>query len=188
MEAACEPPGTDYTLTQEIADAVPEVYEQLRQLEAAGYTEAPGNLDLALRSFMSSYDSAPLTVAEQIVDLITALESVLGSGTEIAFKLAFRVAAVLGADGEDRARLFRDMKKLYSIRSSIVHGTYQASDYLADLQRVEQLREIVRRILRGMIRIATSDPIPFSRRFASSQRNSTRPFCRKMNVRPSEPR
>jgi hypothetical protein len=118
---------------------------------------------------MSSYDRAPLTVAEQIVDLVTTLESVLGTGTEIAFKLAFRVAAILGANGDDQARIFRDMKKLYSIRSSIVHGTYRTHDYHTDLGRVEQLREIVRRILRGMIRLATSDPIPFSRRFFAEE-------------------
>ena len=54
-------------------------------------------------------------------------------------------------------------------RSSIVHGTRRISDYQADRARADQLQEIVRRILRGMIRLATTEPVPFSRRFFAEE-------------------
>jgi hypothetical protein len=48
--------GSEFQLTESIAAAVPAMYDALRRLETQGYVGAPGNLDLALRSFRATYD------------------------------------------------------------------------------------------------------------------------------------
>jgi hypothetical protein len=67
-----------------------ETYSALAHLEKAGYGKSPGNLDLALRAFMSMFDRFPRAPDTKLVDAITALEAVLGTETEIAFKLSLR--------------------------------------------------------------------------------------------------
>jgi hypothetical protein len=89
--------GTQYVWTDEIRSTYASVYAELGTLEKVGYGKAPGNLDLALRAFMATYDRWPPGADSYLLDSVTALEAVLGSGTEIAFKLAFRVAALLAA-------------------------------------------------------------------------------------------
>jgi len=82
-------------------------YAALARLENGGYGKAPGNLDLGLRAFMSTFDRSPAAMDTKLVDAITALEAVLGTEAEIAFKLSFRVASLLaGSDGE-RATLLK---------------------------------------------------------------------------------
>ncbi|MCA1709124.1 MAG: hypothetical protein LC808_39925 [Actinobacteria bacterium] len=98
--------GSNYELTESIAAAVPAMYNALRRLETRGYGDAPGNLDLALRSFMATYDRPVAGGDSRVLDAITAIEAVLGSGMEIAFKLSFRVAAILATDDTERVKIF----------------------------------------------------------------------------------
>ncbi len=162
------PGGSTYELTPALAQAAPAMYEALRNLEIKGYGAGPGNLDLALRAFMATYDRWPAASDSQLLDAVTALEAVLGSGTEIAFKLAYRVAGILGADESERAELLSDVKRFYETRSAIVHGAARKSKHLKELEheRVERLRDIVRRLLRGMITLASSaGEHPYDRNF-----------------------
>lgn len=165
------PFGTDYTLTPAIISSVPKVYKALRTLETAGYRSAPGNLDLAVRAFMATYDRSPGVADSQILDAITALESVLGSGTEIAFKLAYRVAGILATDERERVELFADMKRFYDTRSAIVHGTARRPKHLRELDRdrVNRLRALVRELLRALVLLATSTGHAYDRKFFSEQ-------------------
>jgi hypothetical protein len=170
------PGGTTFELTPAIAKAAPDVYEALHNLEIKGYGGGPGNLDLALRAFMATYDRWPAAADSQLLDAVTALEAVLGSGTEIAFKLAYRVAGILGADETERAELLTDMKRFYETRSAIVHGAARKSKHLKDLERerIERLRDIVRRLLRGMIRLALNpDEHPYDRNFFQQELDVT---------------
>ena len=71
--------GSTYTLTESIASRVPKMYSDLQHLEEHGYGGAPGNLALALRSFMATYDRWPSGGDSRVLDAITAIEAVLGS-------------------------------------------------------------------------------------------------------------
>jgi hypothetical protein len=104
--------GTPYSWHSSHRLAYGETYTALARLEKQGYGKAPGNLDLALRAFMSTFDRFPTARDTKLVDAITALEAVLGSETEIAFKLSFRVASLLAATDEQRAALVEDSKGL----------------------------------------------------------------------------
>jgi hypothetical protein len=78
---------------------------------------------------------------ESFLGFAIALESLLGDkeGGEITFKLAVRCAHLLGATSDERKSIFDSVKKLYGVRSKIVHrGSTEVTD--ADLG---QMRNIV---------------------------------------------
>jgi len=93
----------------------------------------------------------------KLVDAITALEAVLGSGTEIAFKLSFRVASLLAATDEQRSSLLKAVKGFYDARSRIVHGGRLGKKQSASLAAVDDLRDIVRRLLRSFVVFAADE-------------------------------
>jgi hypothetical protein len=135
-------------------------------LEEHGYGNGPGNLGLALRSFTSSYDRFPANRESQLVDTITAAEAVLGSGTEITFKLAFRVAGMLGRTTPERVQVFDDMKRFYDVRSKIVHGATLTGWRPGMLARADDARELMRRLLVAFVRLAaSSSPTTYTKTF-----------------------
>jgi hypothetical protein len=113
--------GSSYTWRSDRRLLYDTTYAALAHLENVGYAKAPGNLDLALRAFMSTFDRLPTAMDTKLVDAITALEAVLGSGTEISFKLSFRIASLLAATDEQRVTLLKAVKGFYDVRSKIVH-------------------------------------------------------------------
>jgi hypothetical protein len=157
--------GTPYQITSHTDDKVSEMYRNLRHLDQNGYGSGPGNLDLALRSFMSTYDRWPSFADSQLVDTITALEAVLGSDTEITFKLAFRVAGILGHDSSERVSMFTAMKSFYDTRSKLVHGgalKKRHTDVLADVQTA---RAYARDLLSAFVRLAAVPNPSYGRQF-----------------------
>jgi hypothetical protein len=157
--------GSNYELTDSIADAVPAMYDALRQLETSGYGGAPGNLDPALRSFMATYDRPLAGGDSRVLDAITSVEAVLGSGIEISFKLSFRVAGILAADDEERVQIFNEMKAYYDLRSRLVHGETLKEKHRQLVADVEPLRHIVRALLRGFIRLALTPGHGYGKQF-----------------------
>jgi Apea-like HEPN len=157
--------GSDYRLTDSIAAAVPDMYEALRHLEDHGYRGAPGNLDLALRSFMATYDLPLARGDSRVLNSMTAIEAVLGSGTEIAFKLSYRVAGILGADAARRVAIFEKMKAYYDLRSKLVHGESLKEKHRRLIGDVEPLRDLVRGLLRGFIHLAITPDHSYGKRF-----------------------
>jgi len=87
--------GNDYIWTDDIAQAYPVVYRELAQLEKDGYGKAPGNLEWLCAPSMATYDRYPSLQDSQLLDAITSLEAILGAGSELSFRLAFRVAGLL---------------------------------------------------------------------------------------------
>jgi len=157
--------GSTYQLTESIASRVPKMYSDLQHLEERGYGGAPGNLALALRSFMATYDRWPSGGDSRIVDAITALEAVLGSGIEISFKLSFRTAGILAADDAKRVDIFETMKKYYDLRSKLVHGATLKEKHHALLADTEGLRHLVRELLRGFIYLAVAPNDAYGKQF-----------------------
>jgi len=135
----------------------------LRHLEEHGYGTSPGNLDLALRSYMATYDRWPSSGDSRVLDAITAVEALLGSGTEIAFKLSFRMAGVLGGDEAERVAIFREMKAYYDLRSKLVHGAALKEKHRALLADPERLRHLVRELLRGFVHLARTPGLGYDK-------------------------
>jgi Apea-like HEPN len=142
----------DTAVGREVRSLQPTV----RQLEEHGFGNGPGNLGLALRSFTSSYDRFPASNESELVDVITAAEAMLGTENEITFRLAFRMAGLLGRTSSERVQVFRDMRRFYEVRSKIVHGGTLRGWRPAMLARADDARELVRRLLVAFVRLAAS--------------------------------
>jgi hypothetical protein len=157
--------GLNYELTDSVAVEARAMYEALRRLETQGYGGAPGNLDLALRSFRSTYDRPFPGGDSRVLDAITAVEAVLGSDMEIAFKLSFRVAGILAADDAERVKIFNEMKAFYDLRSRLVHGGSLKEKHRQLVADAEPLRNYVRSLLRGFIYLALTPDPKYGRQF-----------------------
>jgi hypothetical protein len=166
-------PGSQYVLADVVVGAFPDLYDRLQTLASTGYRRVPGNFDLALRAFMATYDRWPPGADSRVLDSITSLEAVLGSGTETAFKLAFRVASLLSADDEERAAMLERMKDFYETRSAIVHGGRLKRKHQERLNDVDELRRIVRAVLFGLLILATTENHPYDKQFFQERLDST---------------
>jgi Apea-like HEPN len=157
---------SQYVLTRAIAREVRSLQRKVRYLGVHGYESGPGNLDVALQFFLSSYDRFPSRPESQLVDAITAAEAVLGSGIANTFKLAFRVAGMLGRTNAERVQVFDDMRRFYAIRNSIVHGDRLTETQGQRLGRVDDARDYVRRLLVAFVRFAaSSSPTRYTKQF-----------------------
>ena len=153
---AAETLGSTYAWSPAYAERYTATYAELDALERRGYGSGRGNLDLALRAFMSSYDRTPSAPDIKLVDTVTALEAVLGDKAELAFKLAFRVASLLAATDDERAALLKQIRGYYDARSKVVHGSRIEAKQRAALQSVDDLRHHARQVLRGMVHFAAT--------------------------------
>jgi hypothetical protein len=165
--------GDAYTFEEADLSEVCELYEMLLRYEEKG-DKAPVNVNLALRSFSDVYERRDdLRQDTPLVDAITAAEALLGTRDEVTFKLAYRVAAILGSDDDERVRIFELMKGYYDTRSRVVHGgsdLFNKQGQLKDkprwhLENQQDLRDFVRRLLVGFIRLAVTDGHPFDETF-----------------------
>ena len=52
-----------------------------------------------------------------------AIESIIGVSSEIVFRLSLNISSILEIRGEARLRRFNQIKKLYGLRSKVVHGS-----------------------------------------------------------------
>jgi hypothetical protein len=165
--------GNVFVWTDEVAQAYPIAYEELTKIENGGYGNAPGNLEVALRSFAATFDRYPTFQDSKLLDAITALEALLGTGTELSFRLAFRVAGLLGASDKERARLLKEMREFYDTRSRIVHGGRLNEKNRLCLQKFEELQSIVRRLLRSFVSLAAQPAHRYTRAFFAEDLDAT---------------
>lgn len=157
--------GSEYVWSEAVHAAYPQIYAELKKLEKTGYGTSPGNLDIALRSFMGTYDRWPNSWDSQLLDTTTSLEALLGTETEIAFKLAFRVAALLASGDAERGQMLKTMKDFYDTRSKLVHGATLKPKHHQCLQRVDDLRALVRKLLRAFVALAADPPELYNKAF-----------------------
>ena len=141
--------GGRCTLSADDAPAIRAIYDDLVGLRSV--PDVPSNVLLALRRFSSVYTRDFRQREDRIIDELIALEALAGSGTELRFRLAFRVSSLLGSDDEERLALFDAMKDYYDVRSTIVHGGELKTAERELAGDDSELRAIVRRLLRSVI-------------------------------------
>ena len=172
---------TEYALEKPELSSVRDLYDMLLRYESALERESV-NLNLAIRSFSDIYERPNLGREDtQLVDAITAAEALLGTSDEVTFRLAFRVAAILGNDDDDRVRIYDLMRGYYDTRSRVVHGgsgLYNKQGQLRDKPRwhlwnQQDLRDLVRRLLVGFIYLTGSSGHSFGRKFFEERLDST---------------
>jgi hypothetical protein len=174
-------PGSAYTLEEPELSSVRDLYDTLVRYDGA-LDRASVNLNLALRSFSDIYERrSAFRDDARLVDAVTAAEALLGTRVEVTFRLAFRVAAILGNDDDDRVRIFELMKGYYDTRSRVVHGgseLFNRQGNLRDrprwhLENQQDLRDFVRRLLVGFLRLTMSSGHRFDTSFSEGRIDST---------------
>lgn len=139
-------PGTEYKLEETMIPKIRQQVDTLTRIEKYLNTTAR-HIGLAMRSFASIYDRLMHQGEDCVIDAITALEALWKLDSELAFRLGFRTASLLGKTDNDREVIFETLRRYYRIRSKIVHGSDLNSDESTLVQNNEPLRDIVRRTL-----------------------------------------
>jgi len=84
-----------------------------------------------------------------IASLWSGIEALIGIQAELRFRLALSVASLLEPRGAARIELYRQVKKLYDVRSRAVHGVAMKKEELA--AHVAVVRRLLSRMLCTMI-------------------------------------
>jgi hypothetical protein len=83
-----------------------------------------------------------------------ALESLCsGSDTEVTHRIATTCAVLIGTSPEERKDIYKQTKRLYGIRSRLIHG----SGKRAKIEELKDMQQLTRKVLR---RILASDILP----------------------------
>jgi len=134
-----------YELRQTDVSEVDNLLQNIRTWRQTGVLD---RVDVALRRFHSAYHGP---IEDRIIDQMIAFESLyLGDPQELTYKLALRVAFLLGKRKDKRYAIFRDVKKAYRYRSRIVHGDNPPSrdELRAIVPKTEDyLRQSIQRFL-----------------------------------------
>jgi len=78
-------------------------------------------LDISIRRFGSALSRT--NIVDQLIDLMISIEALLASGSgEITFKLSNRLSTLLAKNDVQREDFWLFSKKVYNIRSGILHG------------------------------------------------------------------
>ncbi len=111
-----------YILHQKDVLQVNKIVDNLSKLRKVGKLDT---IDIALTRFHSSYHG---NIEDRIIDQMIAFESLyIGDSQELTYKLALRVAFLLGKQANQREVIFNDMKEAYKYRGRIVHGNTPVS-------------------------------------------------------------
>ena len=91
----------------------------------------------------------------KISNYCSALESLFShDSSELTYKLSERVAVFLEEDKEKRIECFKNVKDLYKIRSSVVHGSFIGVKSLKELRKYARIADDV---CRKVMKIALDD-------------------------------
>jgi hypothetical protein len=141
--------GQEYQFAARDAAGVQAIYDDVVAFRQA--TDVPNNVRLAIRRFESVYRRGLSQREDRIIDELIALEALAGSGTELRFRLAFRISSLLASKDDERLALFEAMMSYYVTRSKIVHGSSLKAAERALVDDDAGLRDIVRRVVRAVI-------------------------------------
>ena len=109
-------PSLSYGL--EVADVEP-LQELFAKYAGRAQDEA---FDLAVRRFNSAYTRS--NAEDRLIDYWVALEALFLPDTqeELSYRIALRLAAFCGDEGDSRIRYFDDARESYKARSRVIHG------------------------------------------------------------------
>ncbi|TKK65421.1 hypothetical protein FC093_20130 [Ilyomonas limi] len=115
------------------------------KLASASSLDRIGIANYFIQSATISYD-----LGIKAVGYCSALETLFANGdnTELSHKLSERVSKFLEKELEPRKTIYKNVKKIYDIRSKVVHGATYKSNKVEELsESVKQADEICRRIM-----------------------------------------
>lgn len=123
-------------LDRDVTEKLGSKWKSLRLIEEKRY-------DIAVSRFSSSCDRS--RAEDRLIDQMISFEALFLSNIqdELKFRLATRVASLIGNSSDQKKELFNLMRKAYDLRSDIVHG--EKCDF-EKLQKIVSQTENVLRI------------------------------------------
>lgn len=101
-------------------------------------------LQMAFDSFELSCQTISLELS--FISCMIAIESLLNpSDAEVTYRVSRNLAVLLGTDNESSEKLFKNMKRLYSVRSQMVHGKKLKNVVKGDLDTVRNYTKLALR-------------------------------------------
>ena len=141
-------------LSDDDVELVRDSYERLGRFEPMARQYQQIERALARLCRYDEYSSRMLP--DRLIDDFVALEALVGSDTELTYKLAIRVSGVLAETDKERVALFERIRSFYDIRSKLVHGKTLTAARQQQLLSEPELRDIARRLLLGFVRLTES--------------------------------
>lgn len=159
--------GNDYRLRPSSVDTVRRLYADLEAMESQ--PSSPPNVMLAVRRFSASVDRGMMQRQDRLVDAVTTLEALVGSDQELSFKVAFRVANLLGTTDDETVEVFQTVRAFYAVRSLIVHGATLKAKHLELVNDQQPLESITRRLLVAVIEGERRSSVSFTTKYVNEQ-------------------
>jgi hypothetical protein len=133
--------------------AVDTLYTALSTFEASRNAKVDA-LGVALARFDSASTRAWVSQTDRVLDDMIGLEALVGDlGAELSYSIAIRTSGMLAVSDEERVDLFRSLRAFYAVRSAIVHGRRLKARQELLMGRESELRDVLRRLLRGYLRL-----------------------------------
>lgn len=89
-------------------------------------------IEIALKRTLSSL-TARWDATDRLIDAVVALENLFGTGSgELAFRISAGCAYLLERDPKQRGRVQKEVARLYTVRSEIVHGAHAPAPHHVD--------------------------------------------------------
>jgi hypothetical protein len=95
-------------------------------------------IGIAIENYLSSFSSSHYHYA--YLTLCIALESIIAGNQELTYRLRRTVAILCGKDTFNCENIYKNLSKLYGLRSKIIHGEYykieKVKEYLKPLRAI----------------------------------------------------
>jgi len=93
---------------------------------------------IAIERYMKSQHDR---LEEKVIDHTIALEALVGDSSgpstgSISYKIALRTAFLVGKNAFDREKIFTFIKKIYGLRSTLVHGQKPSKKSIEELEKL----------------------------------------------------
>lgn len=108
-------------------------------------------IDIAVKRTLSSLTTR-WEAGDRLIDAVVALENLFGTGSgELVFRISASCAHLLERDSEQRRAMQKEVARLYTARSSIVHGSHRANTTQV-VHDAEAAADIAIRCLRALFK------------------------------------
>ncbi len=150
------PSGSRYILTTSEIDGFRDVFRKYIKFQERNRKNPIEYLNIAINRFNLGVEETE--IEDKVIDFMISFEAIfLQSNAELTFRLANRVAILLGKTGDERRTIRETMKTAYEWRSSIVHSEKKKQLKIQQKNIPEQLiikiEDILRKAILGFINL-----------------------------------
>jgi hypothetical protein len=109
--------------------------EQMHEVICSNHSES---LNIAMQRVLQAA-SARGDDSDGLIDALIAWENIFGASTETTFRVTASLAKLIESDGERRREKRKELTKIYTSRSKIVHGAKEIPSHTVYEQRQEAI-------------------------------------------------